>query len=264
MLSNREFIAAHRGRRTYPGLAAAAGQPLLTCPCCGTANFSPRGLIAHCCRAKPNRERLTTSELEQARSAANPANKLRGFTGTVVIDEAPFSPLMITIADIDARAKNLADARNTLQERVSALQDEITSARNRKLPGIKSAVVAAKEAESELEQALLAAPSLFDDSRTIVVHGLRVGFAKGRGKIEWADEASVVAKIEKLFPDQANVLVKVVKSVRKKALNGLKIDELKKLGCVVHEAGDHVYIAPVDDAVEKLVNRLLAEESAED
>jgi len=90
----------------------------------------------------------------------------------------------------------------------------------------------------------------------------RIGFTKGRGKIEWADEKSVVEKIKKLFPDQAAVLVKTVETVRKKALGGLKTDELKRLGCIVREAGDYVYIAPVDDQVEKLVKRLLKEDAA--
>lgn len=173
---------------------------------------------------------------------------------------------MSTLVEIEGATKKLAAARTTLQERVSALQEEIESARKRKLPGIKSAVTEVKEAESLLEQELLAAKSLFDEPRTIVVHGLRVGFAKGRGTITWADDASVIAKIEKLFaPKQAELLIKTVKKLRRKALNGLKAAELKQIGCVVQEAGDHVYIAPVDDAVEKLVKRLLdaAEDSEE-
>ena len=72
-LSNRDFIASYQARRTYPGLAAAAVEVLLTCPCCGTANFSPRGLAAHCCRAKPGRERLSSAELTLAREQAAPA-----------------------------------------------------------------------------------------------------------------------------------------------------------------------------------------------
>lgn len=168
-----------------------------------------------------------------------------------------------TLTDIEELAKVLSTARATLNERVITLQDELTAARNRKLPGIKSAVSATKEAESKLEQAIIAAPGLFTDPRTIVVHGLKVGFAKGRGKIEWADEATVVAKIKKLFPDQAALLIKTVESVRKKALGALKTDDVKRVGCTVREAGDHVYIAPVDDNVEKLVKRLLKEDTEE-
>lgn len=172
---------------------------------------------------------------------------------------------IINVVVIDELTETLAKARATVAERVTALQAEIATAKARKLPGIKLAVAAAKEAESKLEAAILAAPAnLFAEPRTIVVHGMRVGFAKGRGKIEWADEQSVVAKIEELFPKQAKVLIKTVKSVRKKALGALKADELKRLGCVVREAGDHVYIEPVADQVEKLVSRLLEEDSPDE
>ncbi|MBI5768731.1 MAG: hypothetical protein HZA93_13115 [Verrucomicrobia bacterium] len=73
-MNNADFIAAHQARLSArsqaPGMAAAATEVLLTCPCCGTTNFSSRGLTAHCCRAKPNRERLTPAELALARQRA--------------------------------------------------------------------------------------------------------------------------------------------------------------------------------------------------
>ena len=76
-MNNRDFIAAYHGRYRAPGVAAAATEVLLTCPCCGTPNYSERGLRAHCCRAKPGRERLTLGELQLARTragaTANPA-----------------------------------------------------------------------------------------------------------------------------------------------------------------------------------------------
>lgn len=170
----------------------------------------------------------------------------------------------ITLTTLEELAKTLRAARDTVVDRVTTLHEEVTTLRNRKLPGIKSAVASAKEAEAKLEQAIIAAPaSLFESPRTLVAHGLKFGFSKGRGKIEWADEATVIDRIEKLFPDQVKVLVKVEKSVRKKALGALKADELKRLGCTVREAGDHVYIEGVADDIEKLVNRLLKEDSAQ-
>lgn len=59
-----------------PGMAAARSEaPLLTCPCCGTPNFSERGLRAHCCRAKRSadqqNERLTPQEIQLAHTRAN-------------------------------------------------------------------------------------------------------------------------------------------------------------------------------------------------
>ena len=70
-MTNAAYIAAHRLRRQqHAGLAAAATELLLTCPCCHIPNFSARGLAAHCCRAKAGREKLTPFELDQARASA--------------------------------------------------------------------------------------------------------------------------------------------------------------------------------------------------
>ena len=71
MISNAQFVANYQARRYQAaGVTAAATQPLLTCPLCGIANFSFRGLAAHCCRAKPDREKLSSAELSLARSRA--------------------------------------------------------------------------------------------------------------------------------------------------------------------------------------------------
>ena len=71
MSSNAQFIGDYRARRYHAaGVTAAATQSLLACPLCGIPNFSARGLAAHCCRAKPDREKLSSAELSLARSRA--------------------------------------------------------------------------------------------------------------------------------------------------------------------------------------------------
>ena len=71
MTSNAQFVADYGARRYRAGgVQAAATETLLTCPLCGTRNFSFRGLAAHCCRAKPDREKLSSAELSLARSRA--------------------------------------------------------------------------------------------------------------------------------------------------------------------------------------------------
>lgn len=72
-LSNRAFIAAHAVRRASPapaGQYATHHEVLLTCPVCGTPNFSARGLSAHQCRSTPDRRRLTPDELQLGRTRA--------------------------------------------------------------------------------------------------------------------------------------------------------------------------------------------------
>lgn len=175
------------------------------------------------------------------------------------------TPVENPLALIELLAKQLADERAIVAERVQTLHDELEAAKRRKIPGIKTAVAEAVRLEARLIEEIKARRAHFDDPRTIVVSGLKVGLAKGRGKIEFADEATVIAKIEKIYTaDEAALLVKTEKSVRKKALNALAVEDLRKIGCTVVAAGDHPYIAPVDDEVDKLVNRLLKAASEEE
>lgn len=166
-----------------------------------------------------------------------------------------------TLNEIDALAKHLAQARELLSRRVTTLQEQVEATKRRFIPGIKSAVEAVKEAESKLEVAIKAAPATtFADPRTIVVHGIRIGWMKAKGKIEFDNEKAVIERIRKIFPKaKADVLIKVTEKLQKKALNALSTDELRKIGCTVAQAGDGVYIKPVSDAVDKLVEALLNE-----
>lgn len=170
-------------------------------------------------------------------------------------------PTITGVADIDNLAKQLRDHRATIADRMSALRDQIERAKSVHVPLIKIAVSQAKEIHAKLEAAVSKAPpTLFEDPRTLVVHGIRVGYMKGKGKIEYADEATVIARIRKhLTPEQAELLIQVKETVKKKALTGLPVSDLRAIGCTVIEAGDVVYIKPVDDEIDKLVNALLEE-----
>jgi hypothetical protein len=163
--------------------------------------------------------------------------------------------------DIEVKTKEYADARGVLADRVQRLNDEIEAAKRRLLPGIKKAVEVAAEKKAGLNSAIQAAPELFIKPRTIVICGIKVGLEKGKGKIEIPkeDEEKVVRLIEKYFPDQADVLIQTKKKPAKKALSGLTVAELKKLGITVEETGDQVVIKGTDSDVDKLVKALLKE-----
>ncbi|WP_414664883.1 hypothetical protein [Horticoccus sp. 23ND18S-11] len=169
-----------------------------------------------------------------------------------------------TLTEIEVHAKTFSSARELLSTRVATLQEQLATVRNRLLPGIKSAVAAAKDAESVLEQAVSNSRHLFVDPRTITAHGIKVGIVKGKGKVEWTDVKRVVELIEKHFPAQKDVLVKTTKKPIKKALQALTVGDLKRIGCTTTAAGDVVVIKPVDDEVDKLVAALLDEGSVDD
>lgn len=166
---------------------------------------------------------------------------------------------MTTMNDIDLAAKEARAARLVLTDRATSLQAEIEAIKRRRVPGIKAAVAAVAEADAKLLRLLEAAPALFVRPRSIVLHGLKVGFKKGAGRLEFSNIDKVVELIEKHFPEAFDTLVKTRRTPIKKALQNLPAGDLKKLGITVTDTGDVCFIADATDNVDKLVAALLGE-----
>ena len=148
-------------------------------------------------------------------------------------------------------------ARDLLATRAQALQDEISDAQKRKLAGIRSAVAAVAEADAKVLAALQAAPQLFVKPRSVVFHGLQVGYTKGKGTIEIGDAAQTVKLIRKHFLESFDTLVKTTEKPIKAAIKNLSVGDLQKLGIKVQGTGDVVFLTDATDGVDKLVKALL-------
>jgi hypothetical protein len=162
---------------------------------------------------------------------------------------------------IERLTKEFADARDRLANTVGGLEARMETLKRQCLPAIKVQVRKAKERQAELREALEEGPDLFRRPRTVIMHGIRVGYEKGKGKISFEDTETVVRLIKKHFPEQFEILVEVKEKPRKKALGDhLQVAELKKIGCTVGGTGDVVVIRPVDSEVDKIVEALLKDE----
>jgi hypothetical protein len=168
---------------------------------------------------------------------------------------------MATLGHIEGLTKKYADARDNLSATVQKLEDQIEALKRQYLPAIKKQVAIASAHKLDLKNAIEDSKPLFNRPRTIIMHGIKVGLQKGKGKIEWNkdDVDRIVRLIEKHFPEQTDTLIKIKKSPVKDALENLAAGDLKKLGIVVEATGDQVVIKPTDSQVEKLVEKLLKE-----
>jgi hypothetical protein len=169
----------------------------------------------------------------------------------------------MTLTDIEKLTKDYADARELLGDRVAALNDDIELLRRGAIKGIKAAVKSAAEKQAELKAAIEAAPELFGKPKTLVLHGVRVGFMKGKGQISWDDETAVLTRIRKMFTVDADAYLSITVRPSKTALATLPAADLKKLGVTVIEAGEQVLIKPTDSDVDKLVAALLKDAAEE-
>lgn len=164
---------------------------------------------------------------------------------------------MTTLNDIERRAKLYADAREALAGVVSRLNVGMESLKRQALPEIKRAVARASEHHDALKDLIKSAPELFAKPRTVTLHGVRVGYAKGKGGIAWDDPDAVVAAIQKRLPEQAEALIRWTAKPLKEAINQLDVADLKRIGCRVVGTDDQIVIKPVDSEVDKLVDALL-------
>lgn len=164
---------------------------------------------------------------------------------------------MTQITDLENPAKAFADARAKVAEIVTLLNEGIDALKRHHMPELKRAITRAAEKHDRLKQIIEANPALFVKPRTVIYHGVKIGYAKGKGGISFDDADQVVRLIKKHFPEQADVLVAVSEKPVKDALGQLTVAELKKVGCTVVDAGDAVVIRPTDSEVDKLVDALL-------
>jgi hypothetical protein len=164
---------------------------------------------------------------------------------------------MTPIETINSRAEVFAKAHALLAKKVTALQAGMDALRLKKLPAIRRAVNRAAEAEDALRALIEEHPECFEKPKTRVLAGVKLGYQKGRGALDYDDADAVVARIKKHLPEQADVLIRAKEAPVKDALAQLPASDLKKLGVTLTEAGDQIVIRPADSEVDKLVDALL-------
>lgn len=170
---------------------------------------------------------------------------------------------MASLQQIDKTTKTYADRRAVLSELVRDLHDEIEVLTRERLRGIKDSLALVKETEAELRAQIEDSPDLFTKPRSLILHGVKIGYRKANGKLEIEDADQVVRLIRKHFPEQFDVLVKTTERPVKSALELLTAAELKKLGITVDETGDVVFVKDTASTVDKLVAALLKEDTEE-
>lgn len=169
----------------------------------------------------------------------------------------------MNLIDIEKLTKLFSEARQLLADRVRGLEDELQTIKRRRMPGIKSAINAVMAQQAELKAAIEESAGLFIRPKTVIMHGIKVGFQKAKGTISWADSKQVIKLIKKHLPEQADVLIITREKLIKKALQNLPAADLKKIGCTVNETGDVVLIKSTDSEIDKLVDALLKEDNPE-
>lgn len=167
---------------------------------------------------------------------------------------------MTTLNDIDRAAQKHADAREILTALVgdlTALQEALA---REHMPKIRRAVAKAAESHDALKALIESAPDLFAKPKSQTMHGLKLGYRKGTGRMEFEyEDAETVARIKKLLGDRAELYINTTEKPNKTELAELDSSTLRKLGVAIEAAGEMAFVKPVDGAVDKIVKALVKE-----
>ena len=169
---------------------------------------------------------------------------------------------MYSLIEVEGKTKRFSDAKNSLADTVRELNDAVDALRRKYMPEIKRKFNIAAERRADLEALIQASEELFTKPRTFVFHGVKVGYAKGKGRIEITDKAQAVKLIKKFFPEQAETLIKIKETPNKDTLALLPVGDLKRLGITVTDTGDAVVIRLVDSEIDKMINKMFEDENS--
>lgn len=168
-----------------------------------------------------------------------------------------------TMETIEALTKAFAGARAELAERLDVLREEQEAAKRRRLQGIKNALGRVQSTFDELKGAVAGSQALFEQPKTRVMHGIRVGWMKQRGKLEIADRDGVVDRIRKLLGDEAPAYIKVTEAPVVSALANLPAKDLRRIGVTLTDDIDAVVIKAADGELDKLIDALVNDKDLE-
>lgn len=164
---------------------------------------------------------------------------------------------MTTMNDIEAKAQKLAAVRDALAGTHMAHEEEAAALLKKYRPQLIKLTAQFKAAAEDLQAAVAAAPELFVKPRSVILHGIKAGYQKGKGKLDWEDAERVCKLIRKHQPALVDVLIQTVETPVKGALSELPVDDLRKLGVTVEGTGDVAFVKLADTEIAKIIKALL-------
>lgn len=170
-------------------------------------------------------------------------------------------PEMSGGAGIEDKCGLLRKQRDLLSDELARMNAKIERAKMAHIDTIRDLAAAAAQTTDELLDLVEDEDALFEVQRSMTIHGIKCGWRKARGKVEYDDEAKVVMRIEQTFQDDIGVLIKTTRKPNKSALLKLAASDLKRLGVEVSGAGDETFVSDTATDIDKMVDRIINEAS---
>jgi len=161
------------------------------------------------------------------------------------------------ITAIDLLARQYADAQMDLDELTNKLKVVIDAAVRERWQELKRATTRAAERYEALYASVCEAKPAFEQPKTRILHGIRVGYRKAKDSIQVLNDDNTCALIKKLLPEQQDVLISTTERPVMSALEQLEDDQLKRIGCRRVPGKDEPVAKLADTDLDKIVAALM-------
>lgn len=163
------------------------------------------------------------------------------------------------IQHLERRVQDYADTLAEYHALTAQLRDEIKQAAARHMAAIRRLFNGLQDRQADICAEIKAHPELFKKPKTRVIHGIKLGLRKRKGKLVIRDAAMTVRRIKALYEDDIGVLIKATETPLKSGLEKLPAKELKRLGVEVTDDSDDVVFVAAADEFDELMDFLLGQ-----
>ena len=167
---------------------------------------------------------------------------------------------MATMFDIDKATLEYSAAHDVLAGLITEIDEAVMKIKRDRMPALRKAVEKAAAKKANLRGLIDDSRDQFEKPKTRILHGVKIGIIKGKGKLGWDDDAQTVFLIRKHFSKAiAETMIRVKETPISEALNQLDVKLLRAIGVRAEETGDQIVIKPTDSEIDKMVDALLQE-----
>lgn len=160
---------------------------------------------------------------------------------------------------LERRVQDYADTLAEYNALTAQVRDEIKQATARHMAAIRCLFNGLKDRQADICAEIKAHPELFQKPKTRVIHGIKLGLRKRKGKLVIRDAAQTVQRIKALYQDDIGVLIKATETPLKSGLEKLSAKELKRLGVEVTDDSDEVVFVAAADELDDLIDFLMTQ-----
>ncbi len=172
---------------------------------------------------------------------------------------------MTTLATIEEQTREYAAIRRAALDQAAQVQAEIDAVRTKHQKALAKRVKRMTEAHEALFAQVEANPTLFPEgAKSITFDGIKVGYQKGKAKLEIKDEAIAISMLQMIIEtgplSEREIAKTALKTTHKLADAGLKklsASQLDGMGVKLIPASDSVLVMPQEDDTTKAVDALI-------